>query len=127
MALGFAGFLILYIIYRTGGFRASFKLIAIFSFCFALALGALWEIFEFGVDTFFGANMQKARGLGLESNCNTRLGVVDTMWDLILDAIGALIASITGYYYLKNKKIPIFSSLIKRFEEKNPNLFKNKH
>ncbi len=71
-------------------------------------------------------NMQKARGLcepGIEY-CNTRLGVIDTMIDLILDAIGALIASVSGYLYLKNKKIPVFSKLVNEFESLNKKLFK---
>lgn len=64
--------------------------VSIFSFCFALAAGALWEIYEFTIDSVFGTNMQKS-------------GLVDTMWDLIVDAIGALVFSILGYLYLKGK------------------------
>lgn len=33
--------------------------IAAFAFCFALALGAVWEIYEFTMDSVFGTNMQK--------------------------------------------------------------------
>ena len=33
--------------------------IAAFAFCFALAMGALWEIYEFSADALFGTNMQK--------------------------------------------------------------------
>ena len=33
--------------------------IAVFAFCFALALGAVWEIYEFTMDSVFGTNMQK--------------------------------------------------------------------
>jgi len=64
--------------------------VSIFSFCFALAIGALWEIYEFTMDSLFGFNMQKS-------------GLVDTMWDLIVDAFGALVFSIIGYFYLKGK------------------------
>lgn len=88
IALGFIGFLILYALHRRGRMRASAFLIAVFSFCFALALGATWEIFEFGADQLLGANMQKS-------------GLVDTMWDLIVDAVGSFIAAFAGYMYLK--------------------------
>ncbi|HHV98266.1 MAG TPA: hypothetical protein GXX36_01630 [Clostridiaceae bacterium] len=64
--------------------------VSIFSFCFALAIGALWEIYEFAMDTFFGLNMQKS-------------GLVDTMTDLIVDTLGALVFSVLGYLHLKGK------------------------
>jgi len=111
LVLGFIGFLILYVLYRTGKFKASFRVLAFFAFCFALALGAFWEIFEFFMDSVFGLNMQKN-------------GIVDTMWDLIVNAIGAGIASISGYVYLKKKESFILSKLLKRFEKRNPKLFK---
>ncbi len=64
--------------------------VSIFSFCFSMAIGALWEIYEFIMDFLFGLNMQKS-------------GLVDTMTDLIVDAIGALVFSVLGYFYLKGK------------------------
>lgn len=91
IALGFIGFLILYSLYQTGRIVISPFLLAMFSFCFALSLGALWEIFEFAVDSLFGTNMQKS-------------GLVDTMWDLIVDAIGALIVAVSGYAYVRNRR-----------------------
>jgi hypothetical protein len=124
IALGFIGFLILYVLYKSDKFRASAKWIVIFSFCFALALGALWEIFEFSVDEFLGYNMQKARDLDVCPGCDTRLGVVDTMRDLILDSIGALIASVAGYFYLKKGRVPLLTRFVKSFEKNNPKLFR---
>ncbi len=64
--------------------------VSIFSFSFALALGVIWEIYEFTVDSLFGLNMQKS-------------GLVDTMWDLIVNAAGALVFSIPCYFKLKRK------------------------
>jgi hypothetical protein len=87
LALGFIGFLILYSLYRADRLDARPALIAVFSFCFALALGVLWEVFEFAADSIVGSDMQKS-------------GLVDTMWDLIVDAVGALIAAISGYAYM---------------------------
>ena len=77
-----------------------------FAFCFGVAAGAVWEIFEFVVDQLFNTNMQKN-------------GLVDTMWDLIVDSIGALITSLVGYYYIKGKKLSLFHRLIRKFENEN--------
>lgn len=126
IALGFVGFLILYVFYKTGKFKGNLKIIFLFSFCFAVALGVLWEIFEFGVDSFYGSNMQRARCLENFYLCNTRLGVLDTMRDLILNSLGAFFASLTGYFYIKKKEFPIFAGLVEAFEEKNPDLFKKR-
>ncbi len=120
VALGFAGFLILYTLYKTGKFKAGLGLIALFSFCFAVAMGTLWEILEFGIDTFFDANMQRSRNL----MGDTRMGLIDTMWDIILNTIGASIASFSGYLYLKKVDVPIVKRLVERFEKKNPKLFR---
>ncbi|MFC1730581.1 hypothetical protein ACFL6I_09610 [candidate division KSB1 bacterium] len=75
--------------------------VAIFSFSFAIAIGAMWEIFEFAMDSFFGFNMQKS-------------GLVDTMWDLIVDALGALVVCVLGYFYLK-KDPQLFERMEKVF------------
>lgn len=111
IALGFIGFMILYILYQGKKIRANPIMIAIFSFSFAVAIGVLWEIFEFVVDSLTGLNMQKS-------------GLRDTMWDLIVNSIGALFASTMGYLYLKKEKIHVVDMLINKFRRKNPNLFK---
>jgi uncharacterized membrane protein YjdF len=126
VALGFAGFLILYVFYKRRKLNVSPRTIAIFAFCFALALGVIWEIFEFNIDIFLGYNMQEARYFGTLGLCDTWLGVKDTMIDLILDAIGALIASISGYFYLKKGERGILNYFIKKFEKINPLLFKTR-
>ncbi len=127
VALGFAGFLILYVLYKSAKLQASFFLIALFSFCFAVALGAIWEIFEFAMDSLFGDDMQRARYTieymqehGYE---DTRFAIYDTMWDMILNSAGAFIASLCGYIYLKKGEIFLFDRLIRKFEQVNPELF----
>lgn len=80
--------------------------VAIFSFSFALSMGVIWEIFEFLVDSLFGINMQKS-------------GLPDTMWDLIVDALGALVVSIVGYLYLRGD-IKLFEILEKRLIDLDP-------
>lgn len=74
--------------------------IAFFAFCFALACGAIWEIYEFTFDGILGFNMQKfATYTGVE--LVGRDALVDTMKDLIVDCFSALVMSIIGYMQLK--------------------------
>ena len=77
--------------------------VACFTFCFALSLGCVWEIYEFLADGVLGTNMQK---FALEDGTNLagRLAVVDTMKDIIVDAIGAFVISTLGYVSLKYQK-----------------------
>lgn len=92
--------------------------IAVFAFCFALALGAVWEIYEFTMDSVFGTNMQKY----MLDNGTALIGQValqDTMKDIIVDAIGALVMSTIGYISLKYKKGWVEKLMI-RFHVKKP-------
>lgn len=77
--------------------------VACFTFCFALALGGIWEIYEFIADGILGTNMQK---FALESGTSLigRLALIDTMKDIIVDAIGAFVISVIGYISLKYEK-----------------------
>lgn len=111
IVFGFIGFTILYLMYSRHEVNAKPLAIAIFSFSFAIAIGAIWEIFEFSMDQFFQFNMQKS-------------GLVDTMTDLIVDTIGAILAATIGFIYLKTKKTFIFDSIIKKAKKENPQLFK---
>lgn len=112
IALGFIGFLIFYTLYSERRIQASALSVSTFSFSLALAIGALWEIIEFTADSIFGTNMQKS-------------GLRDTMYDLIVDAGGALATALVGFLYLKRKrKRPegLFRFLIERFLRENPRL-----
>jgi hypothetical protein len=62
--------------------------VSLFAVSFSMAVGVVWEIFEYLMDVWFGTNMQKS-------------GLVDTMEDLIVATIGALIVGLLGYLYLK--------------------------
>ena len=74
--------------------------IAIFAFSFSLAIGALWEIFEFAIDFTMNQNMQRWRdnpmGWGGRGS-----GLVDTMMDLILHTGAALIIAIAFGLWMK--------------------------
>lgn len=107
VVLSFAAFIILFTMYRDGRLKASPFIIAMFTFSFGLALGAVWEIFEFGVDQIFGTNMQRS-------------GLSDTMWDLIVDALGALAIAWVGYDIIKNnRKNGIILDAVERYIDHN--------
>ena len=75
--------------------------VAMFAFSFALAIGALWEIYEYGCDVALGLNMQKYRlmdGTVLAGMA----ALADTMKDLIVDAVSAFAISAIGYFSIKN-------------------------
>ena len=90
--LGLAGFLVVYLLNEKGDANVNLSpiFVVIVAFCFALTMGVFWEVFEFGADRLFGLNMQKFRMPGQD-------GLVDTMEDLMVDAIGALVACIAGW------------------------------
>lgn len=106
--LGFVGFIAVYMLNGNPkiGVNLSPFFIAIFAFCFAVSLGVIWEVFEFTMDSLFNMNMQKS-------------GLVDTMWDLIVDSIGALFAAITSYLYLKIGRRNSMITIVEKFIRKN--------
>ena len=117
--------------------RVSFNLsplsLAFVAFCFSMTIGALWELFEFSMDTFFAKDMQKdtivhsitsvmldpthsnipitigginevylnGEPLGLGGYLD--IGLIDTMKDLFVNFIGAVVFSIIGYFYVKGR------------------------
>ena len=77
--------------------------LALFAFCFAVAAGAIWEIYEFTGDSLLGMNMQKWRteaGVPLVGQA----ALADTMKDIIVDVLGAGIISLSGSFSLKRQK-----------------------
>lgn len=117
--LGILGFLLVYVLNEKKEIEMELnpKFIAMFAFLFAMGMGAIWEIFEFAIDQIFGTNMQK-------SMFNDPSGLTDTMWDLIVDGIGAFIISILGWGYLSKKGSESFlEAWIDDFIENNPDLF----
>lgn len=116
--------------------------VAFVAFCFSMTTGVVWEFFEFGMDWFFNMDMQKdwilpainsvklnPDGLnepvhvvvesltvnGQDWNLGGYLdvGIVDTMKDLMVNFVGAVIFSVIGGFYLKNRgKGKVAASLI---------------
>lgn len=119
LAFGIIGFIILYIIYKTKKIKTSPEIAAMFSFAFALAMGALWEIVEFSVDSIFGPISNNVLMQTVVNNC----GLIDTMKDLINDSIGALFCAIMGYLYIKRESGIVVKPIMKEFKKDNPKLF----
>ncbi len=114
-------------------FELSPLFMAITAFCFSMTIGVMWELFEFGMDMIFKLDMQKdtvihaistvtldptksnecvyitdiydvavnGESLGLGGYLD--IGLLDTMYDLIVNFIGAVVFSIMGYFYVKRK------------------------
>lgn len=106
-AVGFGvfGFLFVFYLFEGDRYAAPPWALGMIAFCFALAMGALWEIFEFAMDQIFGLNMQKS-------------GLVDTMTDLIVDTVGALIGAISGFFWLKGRQVGV-AGMIEEFVQLN--------
>lgn len=104
--LGALGFVLVDFLNRDraiSGVSLSPLFVSLFSFSFALAVGALWEVYEFSFDAILGLNMQKhstGEGLALMG----REALSDTMKDIIIDAIAAMIISILGFVLNKRKQ-----------------------
>lgn len=107
---------------------------AIIAFCFSMTIGVLWEFFEFGMDQIWGLDMQKDTVIYAisstyldplkDNNCVTipgiqevlvngeslgvggylDIGLIDTMWDMIVNFIGAFVFSTMGYFYEKRRE-----------------------
>lgn len=121
LLLGLLGFLILYVLNESRfvalHMRPSF--VALFAFFFGFGIGAFWEIFEFAMDELFGLNMQKPM-LGDDS------GLTDTMWDLVVNALGTGVVSFGGWRYMKRGRRRYVDTWVGRFLRRNRRLVRRK-
>ena len=106
---------------------------AVAAFCFSMTIGVLWEFFECGMDWFFHTDMQKdtvvqaiystaldptmrnivvavpdisqtvVNGQTLVNGGYLDIGLYDTMEDLFVNFIGAVVFSVIGYFYVKHQ------------------------
>ena len=107
--------------------------LAMVAFCFSMTIGVLWEFFEFSMDFFLGTDMQRdtvvhaihssaldvtrsnkvvtipdiqdvvinGQSLGLGGYLD--IGIIDAMKDLFVNFIGAVVFSVTGFFYARSK------------------------
>lgn len=111
VGFGLCGFLFVFMLFEGDRFAAPPSAIAFITFCVAVTFGAAWELFEYAMDASFGLNMQKS-------------GLDDTMGDLAIDAAGALVAAISGYFYLLRQRSGPLGALIADFIDKNRRLYR---
>lgn len=102
MMMGFFGLMVVTILNRDRHLAVSLSpfFVCLFAFCFSVALGAVWEIYEFAADGLFGMNMQKfmlADGTVLAGHA----ALADTMKDIIVDVLGSLLASTIGFFSIR--------------------------
>ncbi len=98
------------IIQRKKG-KCAATLAAIFSLMFALSIAVGWEFYEFLMDTLHGTNLQLSKqgeetamyDLSKYYNEYGYLGLVDTMTDMMMNAIGGLLGMIF-MIVLRNRK-----------------------
>ena len=114
-------------------FQLSPIYVALVAFCFSMTVGVLWEFFEFGMDRLFRMDMQKdtvvnsitsvmldptnsnipvtidgitsvqVNGQELGFGGYLDIGLYDTMKDLFVNFIGAVVFSTIGYFYIKHR------------------------
>ncbi len=120
LLMGILGFLLVYVLNASEkiAFSMTPRFVAFFAFMFAVAVGAIWEIFEYSMDVLFGANMQKAM-------FNDPSGLTDTMWDMIVNAIGAAFISILGWWYMIRDRRSFIDIWIHKFIQRNPSWFES--
>ncbi len=114
MGFGLIGFIFVFILFEGDKYAAPHWALALIAFCIAITIGAVWEIFEFAMDQLFGLAMQKS-------------GLMDTMWDLIVDVIGAGIGAMAGFGYLKGRTRHGLPGIIGEFVTKNRRFFRRKN
>ncbi len=90
-------------------FRLSPLYMAIVAFCFSMTVGVLWEFFEYGMDCIFHTDMQKDTVIraalvpvaGQDDHID--IGLIDTMNDLLVNFVGAVVFSVIGFFYIKHR------------------------
>jgi len=96
-------------------------ILSIFAFCFSITLLVIWEFYEFAVDTIAyninndtSRNMQRYQWLNESLIYPQPYGLMDTMLDLIVGSLGALLVSFIGWriilYQQKKKRIEMIEN-----------------
>ncbi|MDR1128947.1 MAG: DUF2238 domain-containing protein [Treponema sp.] len=103
--LGFFGFALIDLLNenKTLPIKLNKWFVALFSFCFAVTLGAFWEVIEFVMDLLLDLNMQQYMtysGTVLVG----KAALFDTMKDLVVDILGAVFSCTIGFLTLKKRE-----------------------
>lgn len=114
----FSLYILNYTIYKKDKSRHNMFFTCLFMILFAMGISALWEIWEFMGDLLFGLNSQRF----LDQNMVPLVGqqaVMDTMMDLCMDFLGAILAVIFVLTISKFSKGFLKSFKIKKIKNKD--------
>lgn len=113
IAVGFAGFMILLILYSSNQIKKNYFLIILFSFNFAVAFGTALELLKYYLKLFLGQDLST--------------GIYKfSMMNLTYVILGAVISSIFGLVYMK-RKIGFLGRIIDKMRNLNPKFFKKEN
>lgn len=85
----------------------------LFAPMFAMSVGTFWEFFEFALQSLSGLPIQVPQ----MSNWS---GLTDTMWDLVLNAAGAILVAAWGWYRFRPGRASAVPGWVARFLRENP-------
>ena len=105
IALGFVALSIIHVLYKKNRITANPIFAGVVLFSFAVSIGVLWEIFEFTLDNLISSGLQK--------------DLTDTMQDLSVNVLGALLVSIAGFFHIKKGSDALSSNFLTKLLEKN--------
>src|SRR5262245_415130 len=105
--LGIIGFLAVFLLNQTDRIPAGITpfFLCVFAVAFAVTLGVVWEILEFVVDCISPATNMQSR----------ETGVVDTMQDLIVDMLGAIVVAGSGWAHLRTGRYSVIRGMLAKF------------
>ncbi|MCL1964429.1 MAG: hypothetical protein FWF69_05140 [Firmicutes bacterium] len=95
-----------FMLFDIGGQPARAQLspffVALMAFCFSMACGAVWEMYEFTIDAIMNLNMQKymtEAGVALQGQA----ALLDTMKDIICNFAGALVCAVGNLVFTRRR------------------------
>jgi len=113
--LGASGYVLVYTLNEHQRFRLNLSpgFVSFFAITFSLAIGAVWEMFEFAADVMFQTTYWQ------DSN-------TDTMLDLVADGAGAVLVAVVGYFWMyRHKRLPFTPWLLQMWRRKKKELAKD--
>lgn len=127
MLLAYIAWLLVFVLNRRADLEQYLSplFMAIFIFSAPVALGAVWELFEYAADKVFGVNMIKAIAPGDATRFyDYQRGFLNSLHDLLMDSAGALAVALAAYFHVRSggKKLRWFTYLKDSFLQANPHL-----
>lgn len=123
--------------------------LCIVAFCFSMTIGVIWEFMEFGMDAIFAMDHQRdtviqgfnsrlldpevfgvsqtitgisevtINGEAMELGGYLDIGLIDTMKDMFVNLIGAVVFSVFGYFYARHQSNKTIENFIPRRKDED--------